>query len=288
MRLLLPCLGYLLLAAASALSQTADIAAAPTTPPCPALTPGSIRTVVRVMDGETLGLHDGQELRLVGALPPRSIDVSADPGTWLPETKAREALEQLVLGKSIELALAGDRADRYGRVLAQAVLIDGAERRWVQGHMLEQGYARAYVPPGTRACVPELLARERVARDAGRGLWAEAAYQVRRAEQSAEIARYRTTYQIIEGRIARVRIARGTIYLNFGRHWQRGFSAFLRGSDRAVLGISGDPQALAGRRVRVRGWIEGGRRPSINLSASGFIEIVDGSISTGPDPNPRP
>jgi micrococcal nuclease len=286
-RLLLLCLGYQLLAAASALGQTAGHAAPPT-PPCPGLSPGPTRTVVRVMDGETLALHDGQELRLVGALSPRGIDVNADPGTWLPETKARDALEQLVLGKSVELALAGDRADRYERLLAQAVLIDGAERRWVQGHMLEQGYARAYVPPGTRACVPELLARERVAREASQGLWAEAAYQVRRAGQSAEIARYRTTYQIIEGRIARVRMARGTIYLNFGRHWQRGFSAFLRGSDRVELGISGDPQALAGRRVRVRGWIEGSRRPSINLSASGFIEVVNGSASPGPDPSPRP
>jgi micrococcal nuclease len=284
--MLLWCLGYLFLAAASALGQTAGSVAP--TPPCPALSAGPTRTVIRVLDGETLGLHDDQELRLVGALSPRGIDVNADPGTWLPETRAREALEQLVLGKSIELAFAGDRADRYGRLLAQAVLIDGAERRWVQGQMLEQGYARAYLPPGTRACVPELLARERVAREARRGLWAEAAYQVTRAEQSAEIARYRTTYQIIEGRIARVRMARSMIYLNFGRHWQRGFSAFLRSSDRAELGISGDPQALAGRRVRVRGWIESGRRPSINLSTSGFIEIVDGSISPGLDPNPRP
>ena len=275
MRLMMLCLGYLLLAAASALGETA--ASAASVVPCPALSPGPTRTVVRVIDGETLGLHDGQELRLVGALPPRAIDVNAEPGAWLPETKAREALEQLVLGKSIELALAGDRADRYGRVLAQALLIDGMERRWVQGHMLEQGYARAYAPLGTRACVPEMLARERVAREAGRGLWAEAAYQVRRAEQSVEIARYRTTYQIIEGRIARVRIARGTIYLNFGRHWQRGFSAFLRGSNREELGISGDPQALVGRRVRARGWIQGRDRPSIDLAGGGALEILDGS-----------
>jgi micrococcal nuclease len=267
----------------SALSQ--DLAAAPlSSAPCPMLAAGLRRTVVRVLDAETVVLDDGRELRLVGALPPRSIDVGAEPGAWGLEASAKEALEQFVRDKTIELAFAGDRADRYGRVLAQVLVDDVGERRWVQGLMLEQGYARAYALSGTRACRAELIARERVARDAGRGLWAEAAYEVRSAGTPEEIAPYRATYQIVEGQVARVRIVRGAIYLNFGRRWQRGFSAVLRSSDRDLLGaFAGDPQALAGHSVRVRGWIEGQRRPSINLSASGLLEVFDQAVPVGGD-----
>ena len=276
MRVLLPSL--ICLAAAvgnAALAQ--DLAATPSVLPCPMLAAGPARTVVRVIDGETIALDDGSDLRLVGALAPRAIDAGAEEGAWFPETMAKEGLERLVLGKSIELAVRGDRNDRYGRILAQALLIAGVERRWVQGHMLEQGYARADTLPGTQVCMSELLARERIAREAGRGLWAEAAYQVRRAERTEEIARYKMTYQIVEGRIVRISVARGTTYLNFSRRWRHGFSAFLRSSDKHQLGgFASNPQAIVGRWVRVRGWIEGRDRPSIDISAGGAIEILDG------------
>ena len=60
--------------------------------------------------------------------------------------------------------------------------MEGDRRRWVQGHLLEQGLARAYAQAGNRACAAEALEAERVAREARRGLWAEAAYQVRPAD----------------------------------------------------------------------------------------------------------
>ena len=120
-------------------------------------------------------------------------------------------------------------------------------------------------------CADELLAAEQAAREAGRGLWAEAAYQVRQADRPAELLRYRTTFQIVEGRIARVAFVRGVIHLNFDRNWRRAFSVSLRNADRGLLGVSaGDPKGLEGRHVRVRGWIErrGRARPSIFPAAA--------------------
>ena len=99
--------------------------------PCAALETGPARTVTRIIDGETVELDDSTELRLIGALAPRAIDVSADPGTWAPEGKAREHLKGLLLGKSIELAFGGEVTDRYGRLQAQAFLIEAEKRRWV-------------------------------------------------------------------------------------------------------------------------------------------------------------
>lgn len=243
---------------------------------CTGLTPGPARTVVRIIDGETVGLDDGGELRLIGILAPRAIDVGAAPGAWPWEGKARDALQALVFGKSVELAFGGERLDRYGRLQAQVHLIDGDRRRWLQGHLLAEGLARATTVAGNRACANELLAAEQGAREAGRGLWAEAAYQVRQADRPAELPGYRTTFQVVEGRIARVAVVRGVIHLNFDRNWRQAFSAALRNADRGLLGaFAGDPKALEGRQVRVRGWIEGRIRPAIDLSSGGLIEVLD-------------
>jgi hypothetical protein len=193
------------------------------------------------------------------------------------EAAATEALGALVLGKSIELAFGGERADRYGRLQAHAFLIEGQQRRWVQGHLLVQGLARAYLMAGNRACAKELLAAERTAREARLGLWSEAAYGVRQAGDAAGLLRVYARFQIVEGKVARAAQVRGVTYLNFDRNWRQAFSVSLRQEDRAMLGAyAGNPKGLEGRFVRVRGWIERrGRAPIIDLSVAGHIEIMD-------------
>ena len=47
---------------------------------CPGLEAGPTRSVARVLDGETVALDDGTELRLIGALAPRAIDAAAESG----------------------------------------------------------------------------------------------------------------------------------------------------------------------------------------------------------------
>jgi endonuclease YncB( thermonuclease family) len=267
-------------------------------PSCIGLEPGPARSVTRIIDGETAALDDGTELRLIGSLAPRAIDAGTESGTWQAEIAATEELRALLLGKSVELAFGGERSDRYGRIQAQAYVREGEERRWVQGHLLEQGLARAYALAGNRACADALLAAERDARAARRGLWGEAAYQVRPAGKPSDLLRYRSTFQVVEGRIAGVAQVRGTIYLNFDADWRRAFSVSLRRGDRGLLGPNaGDPKALEGKLVRVRGWIEQRHGPTIELSTAGLIEVLDelgsGAAATrplpgGPGAGPRP
>lgn len=248
---------------------------------CAGLQVGPTRTVARIIDGETLGLDDGSEVRLIGALTPRAIDVGAEPATWPPEIAAAAELQGLVLARSIELFFGGERADRYGRLLAQAYWRDGERRRWVQGHLLEHGLARAYLQAGNRACGTELLAAEQTARQGRRGLWAEAAYEVRPTDAWLALTRVRGTFQVVEGRVERVGLVRGTIYLDFaGGH--SALSASLRRVDRALLGgdAADNPKALEGKTVRIRGWIERRRGalggPTIDLSAGGLVEVLAG------------
>lgn len=257
--------------------------------PCTGLEPGPKRTVTRIIDGETVTLDDGSELRLTGALAPRAIDAGAEPGLWPMEVAAQEELRALLLGKSIEIAFGGERADRYGRLQAHAFWQDGDKRHWAQGHMLEQGLARAHTLAGNRACAPELLAAERRAREARRGVWGEAAYQIRRANRPSELARYGATFQVVEGRIVRVAEVRGVIYLNFDADWRQGFSVSARRADRNLLGDFAErPKGLEGASVRVRGWIELRPGPMIDLSSAGLIEFTEdaGAAAAGLDRTP--
>jgi endonuclease YncB( thermonuclease family) len=271
------------LVAICALIASAD-AAAQEQRRCTSLESGPQRTVARIIDGETVALDDGHELRLIGALAPRALDAGADSGAWPLEAAAREALGIFVLGKSITLGFVGERVDRYGRLQAHAYVIDGLQKRWVQGHMLEQGLARAYEQAGNRACGPELLAAEGNAREARSGMWAEAAYAVRAADDPAELLRYHARFQVVEGRVARVGQVRGSIYLNFGSFRRRAFFASLRDADRGVLGEHArNPKGLEGSVLRVRGWIERRRgRPAINLSAAGMIEVLSKPMGVPP------
>ena len=245
---------------------------------CDGLAPGPARTVARIIDGETLGLDDGTQVRLIGVLAPRAIDVGLDPHTWPPETRAREELGRLAIGKSIELRFDGETTDRYGRLQAHAFLVDAGTSAWVQGRLLQQGLARAHTTAGHRRCADELLAAEQKARTGRLGLWAEAAYQVRSAHTPAELLRYRTTFQLVEGGIERVAVVRGVIYLNFDRNWRAAFSVSLRQVDRALLGeaYARNPKGLEGKTVRVRGWVEQrGSAPVIDLSSAGTIEVLE-------------
>ena len=141
----------------------------------------------------------------------------------------------------------------------------------------------ADIPRVAQPTEAELLAAERAAREARLGVWGEAAYEVRSADASAALLRHAATFQVIEGRVARVAITRGSIYLNFEQGRRRGFSASLRLGDRTRLGSFQDnPKGLEQTLVRVRGWIEErDGQPRMDLSAAGSIEVLDGGPMAG-------
>ncbi len=234
------------------------------------------RAVVRVIDGETLALDDGSEVRLIGALIPRGFDAGAPEATWALEHRAKAELERLALGKAVGLRLAGRRNDRYGRLLAQVVVREGETRTWLQGEMLRSGHARAYGLPGSTDCLAELIAAEQQARAAGAGVWTHPSYQVRPAWRSWDLRRFRNTYQIVEGRIYRAASTRGHIYLNFGRNRRTDLTAIIRPAHKAAFdGAEVDVKTLQYRRVRVRGWIEQQSGLTIELYHPSQIELLD-------------
>lgn len=241
------------------------------------LRPGPTRTVARVIDGETLLLDDGREVRLIGALAPRAEDAGAPPDAWPMETEAIRLLTGLVLGQSVRLAYGARKSDRYGRHLAHVFVKDrGGADLWVQGEMLRQGAARAYGLPQSFECATELSAHERVAREARLGVWSLRLYDVAPARDTYRLMRRRSRFQIVGGAVTDVARTKRAIYLNFGDNWRTDFTARI-GKDVAAAHPEFDRtlDVLKGRRIEVRGWIERRNGPLIDVDDPSQIALVD-------------
>jgi endonuclease YncB( thermonuclease family) len=265
-------------------AQAAD---PPAAKPC-TLTPGPSHTVVRVIDAETVRLDDGGEVRLIGALAPRAPDFADTSAPWPPEQQAVAQLTGLVLGRSVELAFAEHRFDRYGRLLAHLFVMRDAERVWVQGKMLSSGNARAYVLPGDAACLPELVAHEAAARAAGSGIWALSLYRPRSADDPAKLLKRRNSFEIVTGRIAHVAPSKTRTYLNFGEDWHTDFTAGIAGKVlRARPEWAQTLGALEGRTVEVRGWIEYRNGPYIEITDPGQLVPVEEGAPSAAAPAPK-
>lgn len=248
----------------------------PNAPPC-AVERGEARTVTQVRDGETLRLDDGRMLRLIGALVPRASDVGAPTGSWQPEKEASAALAKLVDGRTITLWHDATRLDRYGQVQAQVTIGAGADAVWLQGALVSRGLARAYGRPGMDACTEALVRLERPARDGGLGLWSNAAYQVRDADEGDELVRATGAFHIVSGTVHRVSRGQGEVYVSLARRGSRdgpyAFAAVVPARGAALIG-GAEPRALQGRRVIVRGWIELRRGPVVVIDGKGQLEVV--------------
>ena len=247
-------------------------AATGATPPLPAgLALDGEATVVEVIDGDTVLLDDGEEVRLVGIQAPKLALGRPDFETWPLAPEAREALADLVLGRRVRLAYGGQRRDRHGRLLAHLVRID--DGLWVQGALLDAGLARVYSFRDNRAAVADMLAPERRARARHRGIWAEPRYRVRAAGEAGSKLR---SFQLIEGRIKAAAVVRGRGYLNFGEDWREDFTVSIAPADRRRFEAAGLAiEDYEGRLVRVRGWIKSFNGPMIEGTHPEQIEILE-------------
>lgn len=236
-----------------------------------ALAPGGSAEVIAVIDGDTLVLDDGREVRLVGLQAPKLPLGRPGFAAWPRAAEAKAALAGLTLGRRVRLAYGGRRGDRYGRVLAQ--LFDAETGAWVQGALLAAGMARVYSFADNRALVAEMLALERAARAAGRGIWGDPFYAPRSA---AAAGAHLGGFELVEGRVLEAAAVRGTVYLNFGADWRSDFTVAIRPAALETFAAAGvDPLAYAGRLIRVRGWLKSYNGPMIEATHPEQIEVLE-------------
>lgn len=230
-------------------------------------------TVSSIVDGDTLLLASGAEIRLVGIQAPKLPLGRRNFRPWPLAEDSKRALEALAAGRRLRLSYGGRRMDRHGRLLAHLTIADGKNvGQWIQGALLEAGMARVYSFPDNRSRVADMLTHERAARAARRGIWAHPFYAIRTPETAA---RHIGTFQLVEGRIVGTATVRGRGYLNFGDNWKTDFTVSI--SPRTLRRHwQGGPDIanLKGKRVRVRGWLKSYNGPLIEATHPEQIEIL--------------
>lgn len=233
--------------------------------------------VVSIPDGRSLVLEDGRDVLLAGIEPV--------PGH--PEAAAM--LRQRALGRVVTLraipARPGHKADRqdfhdrHGR-LSAFVFVEGAALS-LQEELLRAGLVRAAGPVGSSACWTALLQQEQKARAQHQGLWSvsaqgQATSGLHHADQPAAIRKNLGHFILVEGKILSVRESGGTIYLNFGKRWSEDFTATIpKRLEHRFTAAGIDLQKLAGRTIRIRGFVEERGGPWIEVVRPDQVEMTD-------------
>ncbi len=121
--------------------------------------------VERVIDGDTLRLEDGRQVRLLGVDTPESKHSEVPVQVFSKE--AYEFSRQMVEGFEVRLERDVEPTDKYGRTLAYIYLEDG---RMLNEELLKRGYAYVlrYYPFKKKA---DFLKIQDKARQEQRGLW---------------------------------------------------------------------------------------------------------------------
>lgn len=234
------------------------------------LTPGGSAVAVEIVDGDTLVLDNGKQVRLVGLQAPKLPLGRKGFRKWPLADEAKAALERLALRRRLTLHYGGREVDRHRRLLAH--LADAESGRWIQGAMLALGMARVYTFKDNRGAVAEMLALERAARDAKRGIWGLRYYAIRTPEN---VGRDIGSFQIVEGRVYAVAERKSTTFVNFDPNWHEDFTIVVRGRDRRTFRDAGmDLTSLEGQRIRVRGWVKSWNGPAIEATHPEQIERV--------------
>jgi micrococcal nuclease len=135
--------------------------------------------VVKVYDGDTIKLDNGEKIRLIGIDTPESHDnpkltrdmkklnISREKILAMGR-KAAEFSQALLMGKDVRLEFDVEPRDRYQRQLAYVYLTDGT---FVNDTIIREGYAYPLtIPPNVRYAERFKQAFNE-AREHNRGLW---------------------------------------------------------------------------------------------------------------------
>lgn len=237
-------------------------------------------TVAAIDDDFDLLMDDGRRVSLAGLEFP-SPPAKGESGL---RAAVRHRLSDWLAGRDVFVGAFATAPDRWGRVPSRlfAVKGEGAEAPLVSvaAALLEQGDARFRPDPPATPCAKDYLTAEAPAREALRGLWSDPALRPidPAAPDAAALLLQRKGMTVVTGRVHSVGESRGAIYLNFGEKRAEDFSVVILRRNLSIFAQSGiEPKTLIGRRARVRGLIETGFGPRIEISTPAEIEIIDGA-----------
>ncbi|CAD5105751.1 thermonuclease family protein [Zestomonas carbonaria] len=231
------------------------------------LLPGKLPThaVQRVVDGDTLRLADGRNVRLIGINAP---ELARRGGSAEPYAEAaRKHLQKLVAANDgkVSLKVGAQARDNYGRLLAHAYDASG---RNLEAELLAAGLGYQVAVAPNVELVTCLRGAEAEARRAGLGLWRRP--PVRTPQQIEQGG-----FALVQARVRRVERNRGGLWLELdGPLVLHVAPKVLSRFDEKAL------KKLDGRRVEARGWVidrsrRGGVKPG---QARWMLPLTDGAM----------
>ncbi len=207
---------------------------------CPTAAGLTSVSVQRVVDGDTLRLTDGRNVRMIGLNTPELGKQGRGDEPFA--VAARKHLQALVddSGGRVGLRLGKQAKDHYGRTLAQIYSASGVN---LQAQMLAAGLGFQVAVAPNVDLVACQQAAERSARQAGLGLWRQS--PVVKAQHIQ-----RSGFAIVSGRVSKVQRNRGGIWIELQGSLVLRVAPNLFGQfDSARL------QALNGKQIEARGWV---------------------------------
>ena len=233
-------------------------------PECP-LNGARVVSFARALDGGTFATTDGEEVRLSGIL---AFGAGGETASEPAAAATRDALSKLLRDRTVTITPADAARDRYGRIIAQVF----ADRTWVQAALLSEGEVRAAPDGASAPCASALLAAEVEGRERRLGLWRSGF----RVLDPDGIRNRVGSFQVVEGSVVTASVTRGRAFINFGADYRTDFTVTIEPEDmRTFRQAKFDVPGLAGKRVRVRGWVEFYNGPEITITTPAAIEVLE-------------
>ena len=132
---------------------------------------GTIRKVIRVIDGDTIELDTKEKVRYIGVDTPELHDPRKKVECFAKEAYLEN--QKLVEGKSVRLDKDISDKDKYGRLLRYVYLDVKAVTQsfFVNEYLVKEGYANVSTFPPDVKFSDLFLKAEKVARENKKGLW---------------------------------------------------------------------------------------------------------------------
>jgi len=131
----------------------------------PALSESEAYTIEKVVDGDTIRLANGAEVRLVG------IDAPDKKERMFYADEARLFAKQLLEGRQVRIQFDREKRDRYERFLAYVLYKDGESEKVANIEIVRAGCAYAYSFKPNTWHEREIIAAQKEARLKNLGVW---------------------------------------------------------------------------------------------------------------------
>ncbi len=235
-----------------------------------------------LVDARTILLGDGRAVRLAGLEGLAAL--ARDPATAdAMDEQLTRLLSHWLTAMPLRIRILPGKPDRHGR--RAALIMAGDEL--LQERLLDAGLA-VFMPgklPGNAiggdagdACARRLLGVEAAARIAGRGGWSDSRFSVAAARPDALSSQF-GHFVIFQGMVQSVGTRRDRTYIDFGEDWSNDVTVEILAAKRRHFGGEAALEALTGKIVRVRGFLQEKAGPMVSVKHPAQIEVLADSQS---------